>query len=117
MKARLVKFGEIRVEGRTYDYDIVITAGVVSKRRKKPSKPFRDQYNHTPLSAQEDIPWGGRRLIIGTGAEGRLPIMPEVYAEAAQRGIKIVAVPTGEACELLREMEATDVHAILHVTC
>lgn len=33
----------------------------------------------------EGIPWGGGRLIVGTGAEGGLPIVPELYAEAAGR--------------------------------
>jgi len=117
MKAKLVKFGQIKIAGQTYDYDVVIAGGVVSKRRKEASKAYRDRYGHTPLSIEEDIPWGGERLIIGTGAEGRLPIMPEVYAEAVRRGVRIVAVPTGEACALLREMEPADVHAVLHVTC
>ena len=47
------------------------------KRSKKPSKPYRDRFGHTPLSADEELPWGERRLIIGTGAYGSLPIMPE----------------------------------------
>ena len=38
------------------------------KRKKKPSKPYRDEFGHTPLSADEELPWGGGRLIIGTGA-------------------------------------------------
>ena len=42
--------------------------------------------------------------------------MAEVYAEAERRGIEIVAVPTREACELLREGERSTA-AILHVTC
>ena len=40
--------------------------------------------------------------MIGTGASG-LPVTDEVYAEAERRGIDIVAVPTTEACELMRE--------------
>src|SRR4030095_13488102 len=34
MKARLVRFGEIEVEGRRYTYDVVIDGGKVRKRKK-----------------------------------------------------------------------------------
>ena len=68
MKARLVKFGEIEVEGKRYTHDVVIDGGKVRKRKKGPSKQFREKFGHTPLSAGEEIPWGGKRLVVGTGA-------------------------------------------------
>lgn len=117
MKAKFVNFGEIEIDGQAYDYDVVIDQGQVYKRKKKSSKAYREQYGHTPLSADEQIPWGGKRLIVGTGAYGRLPIMPEVLDEAKQRGIEIVAVPTDEACRLVSKKEAKKIRAILHVTC
>ena len=58
MKARFVDFGEIKIDGQSYDYDVVIDKGKVHKRKKKPSKAYREQYGHTPLSADEEIPWG-----------------------------------------------------------
>jgi hypothetical protein len=117
MKARLVEFGEIEVEKQRYDYDVVIDAGKVRKRKKGPSKQYREQTGHTPLSIKEEIPWGGRQLIVGTGAYGRLPVMPEIEQEAARRGIKLVALPTEKACELLEDLKPKDVYAILHTTC
>jgi hypothetical protein len=63
MQARLVKFGEIEIEGKHYTHDVVIDAGKVRKRKKGPSKQFREKFGHTPLSAEEEIPWGGGRLI------------------------------------------------------
>jgi hypothetical protein len=56
MKARLVKFGEIEVEGKCYTHDVVIDGGKVRKRKKGPSKQFREKFGHTPLSAGEEIP-------------------------------------------------------------
>src|SRR5437016_6000847 len=85
MKARLVKFGEIEVEGKRYTHDVVIDGGKVRKRKKGPSKQFREKFGHTPLSAGEEIPWGGKRLIVGTGAHGALPVMDEGLAEAKRR--------------------------------
>ena len=56
MQARWIAFGEIELEGRRYTSDVVIDAGRVEKRHKKPSKRHREEYGHTPLSAEEKIP-------------------------------------------------------------
>jgi len=117
MKVRLLGFGSIEVDGRDYAHDIVIDGGRVRKRSKKPSKRFRDDFGHTPLSADEELPWGGRQLIIGTGAYGSLPIMPEVIEEAARRDVDLIAIPTEDACRLIATIDGREVHAVLHVTC
>jgi hypothetical protein len=60
-------FGSVQIDSVTYDYDVVIDRGKIRKRSKKPSKQFRGEFGHTPLSIEEDIPWKCRRLVIGTG--------------------------------------------------
>ena len=60
-------FGSIRIDGVTYKHDVVIDREDVRKRKKKPSKTFREEFGHTPVSIEEKIPWKCRRLIIGTG--------------------------------------------------
>ena len=117
MKARLLGFGHLEIEGERFDRDVVIERGRVSKRRKKASQPLRDRYGHTPLSLLEPIPWDCRRLIVGTGADGALPIDPEVLAEARRRKVRLVALPTAEACALLADADLDTTNAILHVTC
>ena len=117
MKARLLGFGSIEIDGTEYTHDVVIDRGTVRKRNKAASKPFRGRSGHTPLSLAEDIPWGGRRLIVGTGVDGALPILPEVEDEAARQGIELIALPTGKACELVESLDRRDVRAILHTTC
>lgn len=117
MNARLISFGQLEIDGRLYDHDVVIDHGEVRKRKKGPSKPYRDRYGHTPLSVDEHIPWSGPRLIIGTGAQGQLPVMPEVFAEARELGVEIIAEPTAAACKRLAKMRDAEVRAILHVTC
>jgi len=37
MKARLLDFGSIEVDGLRYEHDIVIDGGAVRQRKKKPS--------------------------------------------------------------------------------
>jgi hypothetical protein len=48
---------------------------------------------------------------------GRLPVLPEVYQEAARRKVELVIVPTEAACRLLADCKDKNVHAVLHVTC
>lgn len=117
VQLELIDFGVIKIEGQRYEHDVVIEAGAVRKRGKGPSKPFRNDFGHTPLSVLEDIPWSGDGLVIGTGAAGRLPVMDEVVAEAGRRGLQLTILPTAEACRLLAAEPAERVFAILHVTC
>ena len=109
-------FGSIRIDGATYDHDVVIDAGSITKRRKGPSKPFREAFGHTPLSAEEKIPWTCSRLVIGSGATGALPVMDEVREEAARRGVELVVLPTSEAIRVL-DGDQGETNAILHLTC
>jgi len=108
-------FGSIRIDGVSYDHDIVIDRGEVRKRKKKASKKFREAFGHTPLSLKESIPWKCRRLIVGTGT-GALPVMKEVQTEAKRRKVELVIVPTAEAIEKLKQ-RTDGTNAILHVTC
>lgn len=117
MQAKFISFGIVEIEGKRFERDVVIDRGRIARRDKKASKPLRSRYGHTPLSLLEPIPWNCRRLIIGTGADGALPIAPEVLVEARRRGVELVIVPTDEACELLAAAEPATTNAILHVTC
>jgi hypothetical protein len=109
-------FGSVRVDGVTYDHDLIIDHGKIRKRKKAASRKFRSAYGHTPLSAAEDIPWQCRRLVIGTGAEGALPVLRQVRDEARRRKVDLVVLPTAEAIGVLAEA-TRDTNAILHLTC
>jgi hypothetical protein len=60
--------------------------------------------------------WKCRRLVIGTGAYGKLPVMTEVKREAVRRKVELLIVPTARAIEELRRDTAAT-NTILHVTC
>jgi len=108
-------FGSIRIDGVTYEHDVLIDRGQVRKRKKKPSKKFREAFGHTPVSTEESIPWKCKRLVIGTGT-GALPVMDEVRRAAKRRHVELLMLPTVEAIEELRK-NPQDTNAILHVTC
>ena len=108
-------FGSVRIDGVTYEHDVVIDRGQVRKRKKKPSKKFRAEFGHTPLSLAEKIPWKCRRLVVGTGA-GALPVMDQLKREAKRRNIELLILPTVRAIRVL-ERDSTETNAVLHVTC
>jgi hypothetical protein len=116
MRVESFSFGQITIDGVTYEHDVVIDHGRIRKRDKKPSKKLREASGHTPLSAAEKIPWKCRRLVIGTGAYGNLPVMDDVKREAARRELELVIEPTAEAIKVLEE-SSKHTNAILHVTC
>jgi len=116
MRFSAYSFGSVRVDGVTYDHDLIIDRGKIRKRHKAASKRFRGAYGHTPLSTLEDIPWRCRRLVIGTGADGGLLVMDEVRQEAGRRKVDLVVLPTAEAIGVLAGT-TTDTNAVLHLTC
>jgi hypothetical protein len=109
-------FGCIRIDGTTYEHDVVIEGGRIRKRKKRPSKAFRSSFGHTPLSIAEDIPWACRRLVVGTGANGAMPVMEDIKREAQARHVELIVFPTAKAIEELAK-GSKDMNAILHVTC
>ncbi len=115
MQFNAFSFGSISIDGVTYDHDVILDRGEVRKRKKKPSKKFREAFGHTPLSLEEEIPWTCHCLVVGTGA-GALPVMKEVQTEAKRRKVELLIVPTDEAIELLNQ-NPPETNAILHVTC
>ena len=92
MRFEDLSFGSIRIDGVTYNSDVVIDRGKIRKRKKKPSRQFRDAFGHRPLSVGEKIPWRCRRLVIGTGG-GALLVVPEVKREANRQKVKLLSVP------------------------
>ena len=109
-------FGSIQVDGVTYEHDLILDRGKVRKLKKAASRKFRGAYGHTPLSIAENLPWRCRRLVVGTGADGALPVMQQVRDEARRRKIDLVVLPTAEAISALTKATA-DTNAILHLTC
>jgi hypothetical protein len=45
-------FGSLEIDGSTYNHDVVIDRGEIRKRKKTPSKKFRDDFGHAPVSGR-----------------------------------------------------------------
>jgi hypothetical protein len=109
-----LSFGSITIDGETYDKDVIIDDGSVKKRKKAESKKYHDMFGHTPLSADENIPWNCKCLIVGTGHSSSLPIMDEVYNTAVRKGVELDIMSTPEAIKHINEPHT---NLILHLTC
>jgi len=114
MKVNKLSFGSITIDGETFEKDVVIDHGAIKKRKKGESKKYRDEYGHTPLSAEENIPWDCKYLVIGLGHSSSLPVMKEVYEMAKRKGVEIIALPTPEAVKHVNDRET---NVVLHLTC
>jgi len=114
MEVKDLSFGSISVNGVNYEKDIIIDAGTVKKRKKAESKKYRDRFGHTPLSANENIPWNCRYLVIGNGHNSAMPVMEEVYNAALRKGVKLIVINTPEA---IKHINDPDTNFIFHLTC
>ena len=100
----------------SYDHDLIIGRGTIRERTKGASRKLRGACGHTPPSAAEDIPRRCRRPVIGTRADGALPVMKQVREQARRREVDLVILPTAQAISVLtKTTKATN--AILHLTC
>ncbi len=63
------------------------------------------------------IPWKARRLWIGTGAYGSLPVNGDMREEAQRRGVQLFEKPTPQLVRLINEGLPAKTNVILHVTC
>ena len=94
MKITAFSFGSIEIDGVSYEHDVIIDRGRLHKRKKGASKKFREAFGHTPLSLEEKNLWKCRRLAVGTGARGALPVTGELEREPRRRKVELMALPT-----------------------
>ncbi len=112
------KFGWVKVNGETYEKDIIIHAdGSITKREKKKSKDLKPDYGHTPLSEREleFLPQEHfDALYVGTGHEAALPITPKALEILKKYNAAILPTP-----EVIGEIEKEQRKfvALIHVTC
>jgi hypothetical protein len=114
MQINELSFGNIKIDGISYSEDIIIDKCKIIARDKSASRKIKGQFGHTPLSPAENIPWNCKRLVIGSGMYGSLPVMKEVHDKAKELNIELLIKPTPQAVDHLNE---TDTNFILHLTC
>ena len=114
MKVKDYSFGSITIDDKTYGKDLMIDNGSIKKRNKEVSKKYSEDFGHTPLSVEENIPWNCKHLVVGNGFSSRLPVMEDVRNTAVQKGVDLVVMSTREAIKHLNDPET---NLVLHLTC
>ena len=112
-KVESYQFGQVIINGKTYDSDIIIFPDRVQEEwhRQKGHELSLEEIN--VILAQNPAV-----IVIGTGAYGRMKVLPEVRQAAEAANIQLIVQPTGEACEIYNQLsQAQRVVAALHLTC
>ena len=105
-------FGRVVVDGSEETRDVIVLPNRVVRN-------WRRRDGHMLLledlsEVLEDLP---PRLVLGTGAYGRMQPDPQALADLAERGVEVEALPTGEAVRRYGELNPAATAAALHLTC
>jgi hypothetical protein len=112
------EFGNITIDGKTYDHDVTIDlSGRVGKRHKKLSKKvYGTSHVISKAEAKDVFEKGSDLLIIGAGQEGNVRLSPEAEAYFAEKHCKVLVQPTQEAIKSFNRAHGNKI-ALMHVTC
>lgn len=105
-------FGRVRIDGREETRDVIVL----------PERVVRDWWRKDGhglvledlKAVLDELP---ARLVVGTGAYGRLRPDPGTIETLRQRGIDVEVLPTAEAVERYGQLDPHTTAAALHLTC
>lgn len=107
------RFGNITINGRTYQKDVIIFPHRVFSN-------WRREQGHSlsMKDLQEVIAMQPKILIVGTGMFGRMLVSNETLAALKAAGLEVVIEKTERACHIYNQRkDDDDVIAALHLTC
>jgi len=105
-------FGRIVVDGVEQTRDVILLPGHVV------TNWWREDGHRLVLedlaAVLDELP---ERLVVGTGAYGRLTPDPKTLEQLRERGIEVEALPTREAVRRYDALDPDRTAAALHLTC
>lgn len=109
-------FGFMVINGKRYTSDLIVFPDKVLDGwwRKEGHKIYvedlKEVWRRVPIPEV---------LVVGTGYSGLVKISPEVENILKERGIKLIAQPTGEAYKAFNELSKAGRHVVgaFHLTC
>src|SRR5439155_1911090 len=106
------EFGRIRIDGEDYSRDVILLPD-----RVVPNWWRRD--GHALVmedldAVQDQLP---ERLVVGTGADGRMRPDPQTLQGLRSRGTEVEALSTPDAVRRYGELDPARTAAALHLTC
>ena len=106
------RFGHIVVDGEEATNDVIVLP-----RRVVHNWWRQDGHSLVLEDLRDVLDELPPRLVLGTGAYGRMHPDPAVIDELRERGIEVEALPTEEAIRRYGELDAARAAAALHLTC
>ena len=118
MKIEGTEFGSITIDGKSYQFDVIIRlSGEIVKRKKKLSKR---QYGTSHMISKDEAKFvyedGCRELVLGTGQDDNVRLSEEAAEYFDRKGCKVIARPTPAAIDAFNESGKRKV-GLFHVTC
>lgn len=113
-KIESYRFGAINIDGVEYKSDVVVTPEGVFPNwwRIEGHKLHFEDIEQFLSKSVIDI------LVVGTGASGVMKVTEELLRELKARGIEVIALPSGEACEVYNRLkDQKRVMGVFHLTC
>lgn len=124
MEIEGTEFGSITIDGKKYDYDVVIFPGEIVERKKWITKDKHgtshrftreEMEEYLEKVDTEDI----ETVIVGTGQYGKLGLLDEAKKLLKEKNIEVVELKTSAAIKrfnALSESKEKNI-GIFHVTC
>ncbi len=112
------RFGEITIDGKTYDHDVIVRlSGKIAKRKKKLSKQL---YGTSHIISKDEAEFvfekGCRKLVLGSGQMGNVRLSPEAEAFFEKKHCKVVIRATPKAIQAFNKAHGKKI-GLFHVTC
>ncbi len=107
-------FGKMVIKGKQYTSDLIIYPNSIDDNwwRKSGHKVCLDDIQDI-LAAQPEC------LVVGTGKPGMMKVLPETQEYFQQKGIELIAQPTGEAYKTFNRLLQGEKKVVgaFHLTC
>ena len=114
MHIEAYRFGNVRIDGKDYRSDVIVTPeGVRDRWWRKEGHRLQVEDLDAVLAARPDA------VVIGTGFYGRMEVPPQTRDFLEGRGIRVDAAKTADAVARFNALqrEYARVVAALHLTC
>lgn len=108
------KFGNIRIDGKSYTSDVKIIDGQVKPNwwRKEGHKLFAEDIKDI-LKAKPEV------LVVGTGAYGAMKVVAQTKESLKEKGIQLIEAKSEQACNTYNQLlkAGKRVAFACHLTC
>lgn len=118
MRIESTEFGSITIDGKRYEFDVVVRmSGEITKRKKKLSKKY---YGTSHMISKDEAKFvyekGCEQLILGTGQYGNVKLSKEAAEYFDKKHCEVIAQPTPKAVDSFNKSRKDRI-GLFHVTC